>query len=680
MKYLLLIFVLMSCSATMVAQWTKQVCILDVTVRNAETNNSRQASLQHALQVTGVSYLQEENLEVALNYPVVFIPRILETTFTQPERDSLQNYVASGGVVVSSVLRDTLLYNLFGVSSEVSADNRFSISFDTTAMPTLFYQMDDSLEVTVSLGRASQLVTFTSRSYQPVTATVLGMYDDGSNAFFVNQYGSGKAYLLGCDFRDVIFRNFIGADNNAHRTYSNGFEPTTDVFMFLLRNVCRIHVPQLVRCHTQPADAQTTVMITHDIDSGTALDTMWLFADLEQSRNIRCSYNITTRYFSDAWMAPFYLSSWNKIQYVKLKGHTLSSHSVGHFPDFYVDSIFPLGTTGNTPLNYNPYYNGVATVGGSILGELEVSKHLIETDHGVFVQGFRAGHLGYPKQLPLGLDTLGYLYNSTFSANDILTNFPFFAVNNKNFSGRVTNVLEIPMTISDVFSSNPINDTNYRQKVDVWTKVTRKNAANHAPTVLLIHPNRQYKVEAQRGFLDSLQQGVNIMPLEEYGAYWRNRLATPFSIVFSGDTLFIRLENWNVDSRLSYIVENDAQYLHIQFQDLNGTVLPFHRVPWQQGAGLYMSSYLLNHSGKETTMPDVMLKVYPNPSGGKFFLACPVCKGAQISIYSMTGALVYQSDFESNIERMEVSFPEPGMYIISVSNYEFTATSKILIR
>lgn len=653
---------------------------MDVGVRNAETNNSRQASLQHALQVTGISFVQEVNMSTALNYPVIFIPRILQTTFTQPERDSLQNYVVNGGVVVTSVLRDTLLYNLFGVNAEVSADNRFSISFDTTALPPLFYQIDDSLEFTISLGRASQMVTFTSRSYQPVTATVLGMYDDGSSAFFVNHYGVGRTYMLGCDFRDVIFRNIIGADNNAHRTYSNGFEPTTDVFMFLLRNVCRIHVSQLVRCHTQPADAQTTVMITHDIDSGTALDTMWLFADFEQSRNIRCSYNITTRYFSDAWMAPFYLSSWNKIQYVKLKGHTLSSHSVGHFPDFYVDAIFPLGVLGNTAFNYTPYYNGVSTSGGSILGELEVSKHLIENDHGVFVQGFRAGHLGYPKLLPLGLDTLGYLYNSTFSANDILTNFPFYSINERIFSGRVTNVLEVPMTISDVFSSDPINDTNYRQKVAVWNSVTRKNAANNAPTVLLIHPNRQYKVEAQKEFLDSLQQGVNIVPLEEYGAYWRNRLATPFSVRVSGDTLFVRLEHWNVDNRLSYVVENDVQYVYIQFQDAIGTVLPFYRVNWQEGAGLYVSAYLMNLNQTVPAAPEVLLKVYPNPSAGKFFLACPVCSGAEITIHSLNGEKVHQAVLQSNIERMEVDFPEPGMYIVTVTRRDFSASSKIMIR
>jgi hypothetical protein len=37
-----------------------------------------------------------------------------------------------------------------------------------------------------------------------------------------------------------------------------------------------------------------------------------------------------------------------------------------------------------------------------------VSRDLLESEHGVSVQGFRAGHLGYPRQLPLGRDTLGY--------------------------------------------------------------------------------------------------------------------------------------------------------------------------------------------------------------------------------------------------------------------------------
>jgi hypothetical protein len=146
----------------------------------------------------------------------------------------------------------------------------------------------------------------------------------------------------------VVYRNIIGSDNNAHRNYSNGFEPTTDVFLFMLRNIARHHHPHLIRLHTSPLNSHATIMITHDIASGTAMDTMAVFADLEVDRGFRATYNVTCRYFSDNWMNPFYLSSWNKIEYVRLKGHTLSSHSVGHFPNFGVDSLFPLGVLGNT--------------------------------------------------------------------------------------------------------------------------------------------------------------------------------------------------------------------------------------------------------------------------------------------------------------------------------------------
>ena len=44
------------------------------------------------------------------------------------------------------------------------------------------------------------------------------------------------------------------------------------------------------------------------------------------------------------------------------------------------DDVFPIGETGNTKENYNPTNDGDITFGGSVYGELEVSKNVLEAD------------------------------------------------------------------------------------------------------------------------------------------------------------------------------------------------------------------------------------------------------------------------------------------------------------
>jgi hypothetical protein len=71
------------------AQVMPQCMILDVSVRNAETNPSSQRSVEHVLQVTGISYHSDTALAGMHDFKVVFIPRILQSTFKPWERDSL---------------------------------------------------------------------------------------------------------------------------------------------------------------------------------------------------------------------------------------------------------------------------------------------------------------------------------------------------------------------------------------------------------------------------------------------------------------------------------------------------------------------------------------------------------------------------------------------------------------
>ena len=83
--------------------------------------------------------------------------------------------------------------------------------------------------------------------------------------------------------------------------------------------------------------------------------------------------------------------------------------------------FFQLGDLSVNSANYQPLKEK------TILGEVKVSKELLDQDiPGQRTVGFRAGELAYPPQLLTALSAAGYLYDSSFSANNILSNYPFF--------------------------------------------------------------------------------------------------------------------------------------------------------------------------------------------------------------------------------------------------------------
>ncbi|MGB0887927.1 MAG: hypothetical protein ACPGSL_07380 [Vicingaceae bacterium] len=486
MKHFVFLLTFFICLSSF-SQTQRKVYLLDMTQTNSETNLSRYYAAENILDFIKVPYDKGSSINAITNYPVVITgSRFKDNTLTPAEISTIQNYVQNGGVLISSSLRENDLFNLFGISSSTSANDMFFIDFDNTTYPNLFQYINDTLETRISLGKPSLVTNFYTKKYVATPSSiVLGRYEDNSPAFIKNNVGSGTTYLLGPDFRDITYRNFVNLDISAHRSYSNGFEPSTDVLMFLIRNIIREYIPHTIYPHTIPNTLKSVVLITHDIDSRTAIDTMQYFSTYEQQNGIKAQYNITCRYLSDNWMTNFYIGA--NVEYTQLlnDGHVLASHSVGHYPDF---ADFPFGTQGNNTANYSPYYTSPSTSNGSVLGELETSKELLENDYPVTIKSFRAGHLAFPDSLIIGLDTLGYLYNSTYSANNILTGFPYFAFRRQKFTTERSPILEVPMTISDVFNSDPITPFNYSQKVQQWLDVSSRYEDNNAPVTILIHP------------------------------------------------------------------------------------------------------------------------------------------------------------------------------------------------
>ena len=652
-------------------QTDREVAVLDMTAYNSETGTSRKLSSVRVMRTAGVPFTTVTSLTAAVQYPVIITgSRILQDAFNAGEISTLENYVSNGGILICSSVRDTNLYNLCGISDNTSSNSLYEINLDTNATTVIFDKINDSLEVKMSIGDSANMdPTFFTRWYDLTTAQSLGNYENGECAFAVNDFGSGKVYTWGPDFRDILWRNQTNFDYNAQRTYSNGFEPTGDVVMFIIRNIVRKHIPHTVYKYTIPHKYTSTLMLTHDVDSRTAMDTMQGFSSFEQTQNISALYNVTTRYLNDTWMTNFYVGTWSQVHQLVNDGHVLASHSVGHFPDFDDESLFPLGTTGNDPGNYTPIYSGGVTTGGSVMGELEVSKVLIVDDHSVPIRSFRAGHLAFNDSLMYAMEALGYEYNSTYSANNVLTSYPYYNPLLRSFSSQESNILEIPMTISDVFSADPINSGNYPQKVNIWIDATYRYDENHSPVVLLIHPNRNYKLTAQQDYLNQIPENMLIYPFEDYGDYWRKRDSLEFQTELNGNDLTVTIVDDKLTQEQSFVVDYTGLDT-IMFENQLGNPIEFDWVEWDHGTRLYYQEEI--GLGFHENITEKEFYVYPNPTNGNVTIYVPNNQQPyELMMFDLTGKMVFNQWVSGQQNSLDLAGYnlQNGTYII-VANLE----------
>ncbi|NTU41516.1 MAG: hypothetical protein HGA78_00370 [Nitrospirales bacterium] len=533
----------------------RAVALLDIAARNGESSGSTR-SLEHALKVAGMPYVVTTDPNTAVGYGVIVTSSYVASgTFSKAERTLLSGYVGSGGVLVSAKMKASGLYPVFGISGGTSKTDRCSMTWAVGSGDPTLHWFDDPNERTISLGKKGTII-FSSQSYALTGASPLAFFDDGSVAVTKSRYGSGYAYALGFSYTDLILRNQLDRDYSAERSYSNGFEPTSDTVILFLRAVYESHIPTAVFKHTSPGESRAFLIMTHDVDSTSAMNLMNDFADMEHERGISASYNITTHYFRDCLTRDYYTPGIGKIMNLLAGNHRVGSHSVGHFPDWINETIIPEGTPGNTRETYLPCYDCVnkRTVDATVYGELEVSRQILDRDTGAAVVAFRAGHLYFNDKQFNVMDALGYLYDSSWSANDVLTNFPFSGLYNRSYSGTISRVYEIPMTISD----GTITVDNYHQIVAGWLDIINRNAANSAPTVLLIHPNRAFKVIAEEELLNIIPEGIAVGSLEDFGDYWRRRDSLRFTTSLIGNALTIAIADNAVplDGRVSLVIRD----------------------------------------------------------------------------------------------------------------------------
>jgi len=673
---------------------TRTIGVLDLTAANNESSDAELASIEHLLKLAGISFKTSSDFQQLTSCPIIIASsRIYNNSVTGANRDTLFSFVQQGGTFIAPSIYQsaTSFFNLFGINGVLADSTKLRMRFQTNANDPAFRWLEDGREQTISLGDSTTGIGLPTRSYQVSSGQILATYENGSTAIVRNSFGQGKAICLGFSFKGMVLLPQVNKDYDAERSWSNGFEPTTDALMLFLKGITTAIIPHQVWLHTSPYDSKSTLVVTHDVDAATGYDTMHFYADYEHSIGLQSSYFMTTHYLADEHMTNYYnLANVPKVDYLVEKGHILGSHSVGHFPDFDDDDAFPLGQLGNTISNYQPFgYADSTTEGGTVLGELEVSKKLLETDLGIHVRTFRSGYLCYNEYLVEGLDTLGYKFNSTYSAASVLTNFPYRNRFGRETNGRLSNVWEFPMTISDVFKSDPITFQNYPQKVATWIDVTRRNARNFAPTVLLVHPTRYYKLFAQQDLLENLPEGMNVTNLDAFADFWLARNAVSFTSNLQNDSLKITIPQASLplDNQVSFVVDHGQELSNIRVVDELGNSLDPVQTVWEDNSillhfGNYSPLSINRSSDKEL----IRVNAYPNPlQNASTWEVWHKNSGLlSVKLFNAFGqelSILFQQSCHPGIYRQEWNTAEltPGSYFLKVQSGQFVET-KILIK
>ena len=652
---------------------TAGIAVLDICERNNEVeslgDNSRQVySASYLCDIAGYDYIVTTDIKEAMTQDVILLANVMtNTSFTRDELLSISEWIKGGGTLVTPAIRYVptscadIISEIFGID----ANGKFNKSNENTIIKwneeyygdrELEY-IDEDHERETSIGRVK------SFSFTPATCDVLASYSNGDAAVARNLYGDGAAYLAGVSWREVVQRNQLNKDQNSSRQYNNGFEPSSDVWALFLRSIHAKATGLSVWKFTVPAGYLQLLIPTHDCDSRTAYDEMHYMSEYEKSLGMSGHYFLTTHYYSDkinfghSYLSDFYNSETiPKAAKLIEDGHTVGSHSVCHFPDF--------NKTRNTDVVTKEEYahratceDGVST-GVSTWAEIVMSKQILEEDLGNNVRSFRSGHLCVNPDFHAMLEEGKYSFQSCYTGGDLLSEFPFFGRYNNNWSDDLSNVLTMQLHISDVYNNKdgePLNNDTWEthRAPDEWESAMQKLRGNYASAILLIHPNREWKMILQKRLVDRLDPSeVGMYNFEDYGDFWISRLKNRYSYAYNEEDGQLTIYTEDIaDAKknlLTYAVE-------ITDKPVNNVVVSNYDATEAYNANLKKLS-----DTRYLATPD-----YDNPLGAYVGQLKFDDKGEYTALYDVNGNLIStdpsDTDTLSNLPK--------GIYILKGLNY-----------
>ncbi|TFG81738.1 MAG: hypothetical protein E4H20_09165 [Spirochaetales bacterium] len=490
--------------------------------------------LVHGLKSFGIPFMITDSLDTALEHDVVFVyPGFKKGAIDGDGLKRIENHAAGGGAILSSMVAAPApgMAELFGFDSARRNRKRAELEYAESPFAADFIYPE---ERTIRLGNPERPRSLmrTQAFIQP--AEILARYDDGSAAIVRRQTGAGAAIAFGFDLGRYILMAQGNRDDEANRAYVNAFEPSVDTVLRFIGEVYRLYERDAVTLHPAPDGFALSVIVSHDVDYAGSLANSVEYADYERSMGYGATYFLQTKYFRDFFDEVFFDDRTPELlATLESLGMELGSHSVSHSDMF---AKLPQGSYREAYPEYQPriiefYYTRNATV----MGELRVSKYLIERYSRSTVRSFRPGFLANPFSLPQSLESAGYRYSSAVSADDVMTHLPF-RLNYERLYDSETSTYEFPVTVED--EKDPPMDGRVDEAVELAGKISRYGGL----FVVLIHPNVvAEKLRFLKDFTVRLRDRAWWGTLAEFGSWWEARDGVEADIVVRDGQRILRL-------------------------------------------------------------------------------------------------------------------------------------------
>jgi hypothetical protein len=470
--------------------------------------------LVHALKAQGVPVRVLTDPDLALRHDVVIVyPSLTGTNTPAALQARLAAHVHRGGTLIGFAVVGGGLRDLFGYHDAQEVQGLRELRLAGEAAPGW---RPDPAEARVPLIDATATTGLPGVRYRGPARAPLATYDEGSAAIVGGPVaGGGWAYAVGVDLGHFVLRAHNGRFDVPAAAYVNSHAPKVDALARMIKAWYVQGERDAVTLATAPHGRTFAALVTHDIDYTRSMNNVEAFAAAQQAWGLSATYFVQTKYVTDYHDRSFFGHARRaQLHALAARGMEVASHTVSHANAF---KTMPLGSGSERYPDYRPFVQTFDTArDATVLGELRVSKYLLETLSRAPVVSFRPGHLSLPPTLPQALAATGYRYSSSITAGQAMTHLPYRTMHDRSYDAE-TDVYEFPVTIED-------ERWDLADNTDPAIALARAVGARGGMVNLLIHTDRvDGKLEFVRRFHAALADEAWFGTLSAYGDWWAAR-------------------------------------------------------------------------------------------------------------------------------------------------------------
>lgn len=475
----------------------------------------------------GLPFRLVDNIDQALEHDVVMVYPTLTGGNTAPDAlERLREHVETGGTLVGFSVIGGGMGSVFGFQQSQEHALRSRLEYTEGPLTQGFIQ--SAVERTLLLGDTTIPDSGLPGTHYIGADRAIAQFEDGSAAVtYSSSAANGHAYAVGLDIGHFILRSFNGRFANMADSYVNAYQPQVDTLLRMLVRIYHQGEPDAVTLSPTPQGKSFTALLTHDVDFTRSINNIPDYVALENRFDVPATYFIQTKYVTDYNDRRFFDPGRTETLRLLLdNGMEIASHTVAHSNEF---SSMPVGSGDEQYPAYQPFVRDFDVVeNATMMGELRVSKFLLESLSDTRIVSFRPGHLSLPEPLPQLLVANGYRFSSSMTANEAMSHLPFRLSHDRTYGSQVE-AYEFPVTIEDEQGS-------LNARFDEIVALSNQIAQYQGLVTLMIHTDSLgEKLQFVERYLVQFRDTAWFDTVSGYGNWWAARESVVTDVTNSTD-------------------------------------------------------------------------------------------------------------------------------------------------